>query len=379
MAVFLRRPLYFLVRGDFFRKSIFNFLLRSLNMIPIFRKRDGNFRDLKSNYHSFAACYQALRAKRTIMIFPEGNAVHEKRLRPIQKGISRLAYGALQAETELEELFIVPVGVSYTYSERPRSEIMISCGHPISVKAILDANDNHFPSFDKDLRQQVTKAMMANLVHVEDSDSVLTEQLQQVRRANLKDRSIFPVLSGNDELLKADREIIQTIQSWEEEKKENLQKEASQFLQALQQLRIPVKTLSQKRLPGPLTLITLILTAIPVWVGYVFVFIPARVAKYIADTKVKRTEFYSPIIVSTHLGTFLIYYIIWVILSAFVFKSWVLLGASILLGLLAFASLLWREELQAFIWGRRKKQLGKDRLSTLNEQYQSLLKKISNT
>ena len=100
MAVFLRRPLYFLVRGDFFRKSYFNFLMRSLNMIPIFRKRDGNFRDLKSNYASFAACYEALRANRTIMIFPEGSAVHEKRLRPLQKGISRLAFGAMQTDAK---------------------------------------------------------------------------------------------------------------------------------------------------------------------------------------------------------------------------------------------------------------------------------------
>ncbi|HKK79894.1 MAG TPA: 1-acyl-sn-glycerol-3-phosphate acyltransferase, partial [Phaeodactylibacter sp.] len=50
LACFLRRPLYFLVRGNLFKKPLYDFLLRSLHMLPIFRLKDGGYGKLKHNY-----------------------------------------------------------------------------------------------------------------------------------------------------------------------------------------------------------------------------------------------------------------------------------------------------------------------------------------
>lgn len=60
MACFSGHTLNFLVRGDMFRKGIHDWLLRSLNMLPIFRIRDGGYVNLKQNYATFAACNEAL-------------------------------------------------------------------------------------------------------------------------------------------------------------------------------------------------------------------------------------------------------------------------------------------------------------------------------
>lgn len=372
MAVFMWRPLYFLVRGDFFRKPIFNFLLRSLNMIPIFRARDGNFRDLKSNYASFEACYQALMQNRTIMIFPEGNAKHEKRLRPIQKGVSRLAFGAFENAAELEDLYIVPVGVSYTYSERPRSEMMVSCGRPLNVAQLIAETGHHFASFDKKLRAVLTAEMQDNLVHIHDpADEHLVELLQQINRAGVRDRHFFPVLSADDRLLCADHQVTDKIKDWSADKKENLLSRARALFQQLQQHRIPVHMLTQKPKNQWGRFIMLSLSALPVWLGYVFTFPATAPAKWIADTKVKRTEFYSPVSLATHLGTFLIFYL--VILIVCIFSGWWwILPLAIGLSVLSYGSLLWREALQTLIWQRRYKKINKQEVQKMKEQWQSI-------
>ncbi len=377
MAVFMWRPLYFLVRGDFFRKPIFNFLMRSLNMIPIYRKRDGNFRDLKSNYTSFAACYAALKENRTIMIFPEGSAVHEKRLRPIHKGISRLAYGAFQQYPDLEDLYIVPVGVSYTYSERPRSEMMVSCGEAISVRKLIKDSDNHFARFDRALRGELTERMMDNLVHIKDQkDEPLVEHLQQIKRGKVAYESVFPVLSREDALLKADRSIANPIDEWPEDQKTSLLKESSSLLSELEKAQIPLNIFAKDSKVSAWRVLALILWAIPVWVGYVFVFLPAQYAKRIADQKVKRTEFYSPILLSTHLGIFLIFYTILFITSLAFSNLWIF-AIAVALGLLAFGSLWWREALQQHTWAKRYQKQSEDWKEDLSKKYHKILTQIA--
>lgn len=357
MAVFMWRPLYFLVRGDFFRKPIFNFLMRSLNMIPIFRKGDGNFRDLKSNYASFEACYQALRQNRTIMIFPEGSARHEKRLRPVQKGVSRLAFGAFDSSDELEDLFIVPVGVSYTYSERPRSEMMVSCAEPISVRSLLQETNHHFASFDKRLRELLTQEMKANLIHIDHTkDEELVEYLQQINRIGVLDRSIFPVLSADDGLLCADHKITQLVLTWDDSFKNDLLNKAQLLFSKLNQYQVPVHLLSEKKRTSWIAVLALIIGAIPAAIGYLLTFPATAPAKYLADTKVKRTEFYSPVILAAHLGTFLIYYLVLLLLSLITGHWWILL-LGIGAGILSYVSVLWRETLKSLRWQNRYKKI----------------------
>ncbi|MCB0636727.1 MAG: 1-acyl-sn-glycerol-3-phosphate acyltransferase, partial [Lewinella sp.] len=95
LACFGDRPLHFLVRGNLFKKGIYDKLLRSLHMLPVFRFVDGGYEDLKQNYATFAACHEALAQRKTIMILAEGRCIHEKRLRPIRKGTARIAFGTL--------------------------------------------------------------------------------------------------------------------------------------------------------------------------------------------------------------------------------------------------------------------------------------------
>ena len=137
LACFLEQPLHFMARGDFFKNPLVAKILDGVHIIPVFRLRDGGYQGVKNNYESFDRATQVLRQKKNLMILAEGRCIHEKRLRPIRKGTGRIALGALDS-TDLDEVYIVPVGVNFTYSDRPRSNLMINCGEPIRVSKFLD-------------------------------------------------------------------------------------------------------------------------------------------------------------------------------------------------------------------------------------------------
>lgn len=131
MACFQQRPLHFLARGDLFKNRLATLVLRSLNILPVYRIQDGGYEKLTRNYATFEACYRVLHRRQALMILAEGRCIHEKRLRPLRKGTARIALGALKAMPSPGEVYIVPVGVNFVAAERVRTTVMIRCGAPI--------------------------------------------------------------------------------------------------------------------------------------------------------------------------------------------------------------------------------------------------------
>ncbi|MCB0688923.1 MAG: 1-acyl-sn-glycerol-3-phosphate acyltransferase, partial [Saprospiraceae bacterium] len=107
LACFIDRPLYFLVRGDVFKKG-WNWFFNGTNQIPIYRFRDG-FSNMRRNRDSFSRAHDALADDKAILIFSEGNTRLQKKLSPLQKGLARLAFGAY-AEKNVQHIQVVPVG-----------------------------------------------------------------------------------------------------------------------------------------------------------------------------------------------------------------------------------------------------------------------------
>ena len=126
---------HFIVRGDVFIGKVVRAILAGLKMYPIFRFRDG-YSNLKNNQATMDLCYKMLNEGKNILILAEGQTKHEKRLRPIQKGTARMAFGAIEEYGELD-ILIIPVGVNYTDSNRFRSEVMIELGDTISIKDLM--------------------------------------------------------------------------------------------------------------------------------------------------------------------------------------------------------------------------------------------------
>jgi 1-acyl-sn-glycerol-3-phosphate acyltransferase len=119
-----------------FKKGFVTNLLTAIGIIPIFRMRDGGIEGVKKNNASFAIVNKMWNKNQKIMVFSEGLCVQERRLRPIQKGTARMAFG-FSEEFKRDDLVIVPVSVTYSHPSQFGTDIYYHAGEAIKVKDYL--------------------------------------------------------------------------------------------------------------------------------------------------------------------------------------------------------------------------------------------------
>ena len=85
VAVNNPRIQHFLVRASAFKKPLIKRFLESLNLMPIFRIRDG-VKQLGKNTEVFEKCFDLLNQQKALMIFPEGSHNHKRNVRKLSKG-----------------------------------------------------------------------------------------------------------------------------------------------------------------------------------------------------------------------------------------------------------------------------------------------------
>jgi 1-acyl-sn-glycerol-3-phosphate acyltransferase len=173
-----------LTRADVFKGPFIGWMLRVLNMIPIYRIRDGA-ESLSKNQQTFDRCTELFMTNHAVVIFPEGNHGNKKRLRPLSKGFTRLAFEAIGKHPQLK-ISIVPVGLNYTNPGAFGSSVSIYFG------GAMDANE--YSADDRvganRARLDLTGRLSKLITHVEDEDryeEILT--LLEKSRADFLDPS----------------------------------------------------------------------------------------------------------------------------------------------------------------------------------------------
>lgn len=89
---YYKRRVYFLARGDAFKKPLHRFLLESLNMIPVYRLREGK-EFLHLNDYAFTKSIDLLSKGYAVLVFIEGICINSHELQPFKKGTARILEG----------------------------------------------------------------------------------------------------------------------------------------------------------------------------------------------------------------------------------------------------------------------------------------------
>jgi 1-acyl-sn-glycerol-3-phosphate acyltransferase len=168
------RYTHFLARADIFKKSWAKKLLQLINIIPIYRIRDG-WQSLAQNQQTFDACSQILHQREPIVIFPEGNHGSARRLRPLSKGFTRVAFEALRAQPNLP-LHIVPVGLNYSEPQRARSAVHIIYGTPLLANPYFEKGEQ---AGAQALRADLSSALQKLITHVPEERADVAAVLAQ--------------------------------------------------------------------------------------------------------------------------------------------------------------------------------------------------------
>lgn len=372
LAAFLPNPLYSLTRGDFFKKRLYRWLLEQYNMIPIYRFRDG-FTDLKQNARTFQNCYKAWGENKTIVIFSEGNCVVEKRLRSIQKGTARMAFGVWENYPDLD-LYIVPVGVNHTYPDRFREEAMYEFGEPIRVMDYKHQYEEHPVRAVNQLTAELSRRMSDLVIIIDQAeDEELVEILFQVYRNNRKE-PVFPLVSGSNQRLQDEKKIASIVNNMPAGEKEELKKTALLYHNMLNDNRLNDEAVARPDYYTPLNTLYLVLGVIPFIAGFISHIFPFLLAKYITDKFVKDKSFYSSVLFSTGLFVFLCYYFLMLVGFVLVVnnKAYIIVSITLVVCLTGFFSVLYSEHYLKWAKSKRYARL----LSEVRQQILDLRFKL---
>ncbi len=123
----------FLARADIFKGRFLTRVLTFMNIMPIYRIRDG-YENVKRNDEVFVKTNQVMRNRlNPLCLFPEGNHGDRRRLRGLVKGLFRIAFMAQEEYGDKQGIVIVPLGINYGHYQNFRSTLLINYGKPIQV------------------------------------------------------------------------------------------------------------------------------------------------------------------------------------------------------------------------------------------------------
>jgi 1-acyl-sn-glycerol-3-phosphate acyltransferase len=153
VATLFKNPVYSLTRGDAFNGKLITGLLKSLNMLPVYRISEG-IENLDSNYSTFDECQEIFRREGIVLIFSEGNCINEWHLRPLKKGTARLALSAWQQNIPLK---ILPLGINYSSFRTFGKNLFLNFGKIIAGEEVYtDLSDGKaINEFNEKLQQQL--------------------------------------------------------------------------------------------------------------------------------------------------------------------------------------------------------------------------------
>lgn len=128
----ITQQLHWLTRSDVFKPGFVSAFLNKANMLPVYREKD-NIADIRDrNEAIFQECYKRLNRGQWISLFPEGTHKGKKSLNtPLKKGVGRLIIGTFEANPNLQQIRILPLGLEYSEFFEKDGDFMLRIGQPI--------------------------------------------------------------------------------------------------------------------------------------------------------------------------------------------------------------------------------------------------------
>ncbi len=335
----------FLARADIFKSKFIASILTILKILPIYRKRDG-ISSLGKNEEIFDQSSFILKNRYNPMcMFPEGNHGDKRRLRPLVKGIFRIAFQSQAEHGTNPYLKLIPTGIDYSHYQKFQQTLLIQFGDPIQVSDYWEEYQENQAKAINSLRNRLADEMRKVMIDIKSEEYYDTIMgLRPFYRYKLlpKDNNPRHKLS---EKFKADKLLIKKIEDYieiDEPKVRQLDTLFKEYTALRDKLKLRDWVFRKEKysVTGNIMLLLSGIVLLPVlfagflgnWPHYIF---PPRFSKKIKDTQFQSTATWGMGIVIQAL-----YYIILLVLGIVFLPVWWLSVPLILLlpftGILAF-------------------------------------------
>ena len=363
ISAYSPRPLYYLTRGDMFKKGIATWFLEGTHQIPIYRA-DHGIGKLRENRGTFAQCYDNLAEGKVILIFPEAKADIEKKLRPLYKGAARIVFGANDSHGKLP--VIVPVGFTFSDPRYFGYDAFYAYGEPISVEKYLDTYQNDPQKAYQIVMDEIRDSLRSLMIYLE-SDAGERVFNDAVRLLEVPPPS-FPPLSANKEVYNWQRKMAEKVNDLSMETVDELQTDIDNIKDILGNAGLNLNTypwLADQRIGG----FGLLMTAPFILVGSVIGYVPYKLAYTLAVSKVRREPFLGPI--KSMLG-FIVHWVFFMVVGVIlsIFVGWIGWLYTFFGAMLVYFSLQYHRKPNFGHWLRWQRMSGadKEKLSNLRDK-----------
>jgi 1-acyl-sn-glycerol-3-phosphate acyltransferase len=189
LACFQKNKLYFLARSDAFNTGIKSTILTQLRLIPIYRQIDGH-KQLHKNVNTFERSVSLLNKNQSILIFPEALCLMERKLRPLKKGMARIAFSAAEYKADIA---ILPASINYSKPLSSGGDLILNFAKPIGI-------DNYLALYKSD------KAKALNAL-TKETENAIAWGLTQIQNRSDEDlyEKIYEILTTEKSLNKFDK------------------------------------------------------------------------------------------------------------------------------------------------------------------------------
>ena len=348
------RPIIFLTRADVFGGKFIAGTFRIFKMLPVYRIRDGAS-ELAKNEGIFDEAFRALvRSKCPVGVMPEGNHGNKRRLRPLVKGIFRIAFRAQEEFGTNPGVVITPVGIDYSSYTNFQAKLYVHYGEPIEVceyyTEFLDNPARAMNAMRKRLAQEMVKGMI-DIRSEEFYDMYM--QLRETYNQRMRERLGFRKKDLHHRFL-ADKHMISEIEKAENDKDEKipeLSKMCAEYKDSVRELGLRDWVLRKQRyslaalLLGSLGLIAtlpaFLYGTLPNYFNY---WAAMKLSGRIKDTQFKSTFKYVTLVGITPLYYLILFIAAWIFTDPGWIK-WAFLGSLIPAGIFAINYVIWFKKL----------------------------------
>ena len=308
LVLSVKRPVWYLARADVFKKRWQRIILKQLHLIPVYRIRDG-IDSIEKNEETFALCTKLMQEGKALLIFSEGNAKPEHRLRPLKKGTARIAVQAAQTMNWPEELVILPLGINYVAHTEFRTEVMLGFGKRILVKDFKTAIESDQRQGLKSITHAIYDGIIKEMLNIPEKAQ---DDYAAIALAIGRGEKQYPILKYlfNDEG-RLDHEQ-KVLENFIEKDSPELRDKLMRFAKRGRELHIPL-SLSHSRIPDNRAPF-LILGFIPALIGFLFHGIPMSLAFWFTGRNVRDPQFVNSVLLGTAIAFNFIWYFIWIII-----------------------------------------------------------------
>ena len=287
------RQIVFLARGDVFKEGFITKFLTFIKIMPVYRQHDG-MASLKKNDLIFDRSVDYLSDNGVFCLFPEAIHNPHRNLRPLKKGIPRIAFMAMKKSDFQLDIQIIPTGIYYENKNSSDSYLQVKYGEPISVKDYIEQIKENEQKAMSQLSLDMTPPMKSLIIDIEENqDYELVEDIRALYSDRLLKR--FSLEINDENRFRVDQSLVLYIKGVEFS--ESLKFDIDELSHQMQENKWTFRTIIEVLTTSVMLLKSIAFVLfLPIAIqGFILNIVPLAISKYLRTKVIKDPQFISSI------------------------------------------------------------------------------------